>query len=861
MKKNFKRTLAFLLTFTMLVSCLILNFSITTSANEIQSRVLFDFEGETLPVNVATSYSSRITRTLNTDTAYAKDTQSLKITVKKIATINNNNIYMTYTHADSYNGISFWVKAQTAVIFYVQLENINDTTQKKSYQTIALGAGEEREITLMYEDDDSTFVPGTGTRANRIRFWSSSTKEGSDRTYYVDNICEIKKTISDTPDEITETIADFESEDGNGDKSQALTGTTGYHSEVDPTFDITDDPRAGATGKALEVTVPTTTDKNKIVSCTTFNYTAKTGYDGISFWIKANTAITMDVRIYKGEQQNYILKRISLAAGEEQEVRARYEDATLPVLLGNPLGNVVSPSYSIEGKYMYVQFYVYASTSEAQSYILDDIKQYKQISDNIQQPTGATIDRFVTGTGTAKTSQHDSVTTAPVLEPVTDPRDPNGNSLKVTLPAVDAEDPNVHSAVQFGYFKTGGPYGTYEGLSFWIVADQDMEFEIRFSRGSATASTSTFTYALRRVSVKAGVPQKVTARYVDAKAPASLLGSMGNPVSSMTGYKTTGTTSIYLYMHLYALCGTSEKSYIIDDIEQWNPSFSGASLSLSDDIALNYKVNPADLAGHTDAAVTFTQGDTEQTVTAPTTDVNGRYVYRFDNIDASKINDDITATLKIGETAIATKTYSVSDYCYNMMRKAPGNEKLCNLLADILEYGAKAQLYTENNTENLATANLADDYKTYIARQPEALTPVTTLITATDGVNAPTASWKAVGLNLDDAVNIRLTFATTDAVTKAVVTSTKFPSVVINSSAFQEEGGKYTFLIEDVDASHVRDAFSVVLYNGDTPVSNTITYSIATYADAKIKADENSSLANLMKALIKYGDSVKAYIA
>ena len=55
------------------------------------------------------------------------------------------------------------------------------------------------------------------------------------------------------------------------------------------------------------------------------------------------------------------------------------------------------------------------------------------------------------------------------------------------------------------------------------------------------------------------------------------------------------------------------------------------------------------------------------------------------------------------------------------------------------------------------------------------------------------------------------------------------------------------------------DQVCVTLYNGDTAVSNTVCYSIESYACAK-QSDKNVKLANLVKAMMRYGRSANAYI-
>ena len=60
-------------------------------------------------------------------------------------------------------------------------------------------------------------------------------------------------------------------------------------------------------------------------------------------------------------------------------------------------------------------------------------------------------------------------------------------------------------------------------------------------------------------------------------------------------------------------------------------------------------------------------------------------------------------------------------------------------------------------------------------------------------------------------------------------------------------------------ASQMGDTVYVTAYRGGVAASNTVSYSIESYACAK-QNDSNEKLANLVKAMMKYGNSAYAYI-
>ena len=59
------------------------------------------------------------------------------------------------------------------------------------------------------------------------------------------------------------------------------------------------------------------------------------------------------------------------------------------------------------------------------------------------------------------------------------------------------------------------------------------------------------------------------------------------------------------------------------------------------------------------------------------------------------------------------------------------------------------------------------------------------------------------------------------------------------------------------NASQMSDAVYVTAYIGDTAVSNTLRYSIESYAASKM--GENTELTELLCAMMKYGDAAAAF--
>ncbi|MBQ4578130.1 MAG: hypothetical protein IJA84_03610, partial [Clostridia bacterium] len=149
--------------------------------------------------------------------------------------------------------------------------------------------------------------------------------------------------------------------------------------------------------------------------------------------------------------------------------------------------------------------------------------------------------------------------------------------------------------------------------------------------------------------------------------------------------------------------------------------FTGASVTLYSDLGVNFKVNGSVLKDYTDPFVKFHFGG-EDITHKDYVISGGKYVFRFRDIAPHRIGDTITATLYAYKDGVlcqgATVTYSVKQYCYNMLETYndvdyPAYGKLRTLLVDLLNYGAAAQTYTKYNTGALVNGELMDKQLTW----------------------------------------------------------------------------------------------------------------------------------------------------
>ncbi len=295
-----------------------------------------------------------------------------------------------------------------------------------------------------------------------------------------------------------------------------------------------------------------------------------------------------------------------------------------------------------------------------------------------------------------------------------------------------------------------------------------------------------------------------------------------------------------------------------------NIAFKGAALSLHHDLSINYKVDKAlfETVGYTNPYVVFELDGKKTTVRSYYVD-GDRYVFTFNNIAPNKMNDTISATLYATyngvEYSSAVKEYSVAAYCYNILAEYSANEyaELRTLLVDLLNYGAQAQTYTKHNTDNLVNSNLTDTQLAWGTAQEPTLT--TALNTTYKTVENPLITWKGAGLNLKDSVAMRFKFLAEDINGLSLKITSDVGEWDFNADKFVLQDGVYYIQFTGLNAGQMSEKVYLTMYKNGVAVSNTVCYSIESYAYNK-QNSADTALANLVKAMMKYGNSANAYV-
>lgn len=305
------------------------------------------------------------------------------------------------------------------------------------------------------------------------------------------------------------------------------------------------------------------------------------------------------------------------------------------------------------------------------------------------------------------------------------------------------------------------------------------------------------------------------------------------------------------------------------------PEFRSASLTLYDNIAINFKVD-ATLFPESDyenlKAEFVVNGDTEHPIVVDEYKVDGdRYVFEFTDVAPQCLNDTISATLYAEVDGVSVKSevlnYSGAQYCYNMLRKS-SDEALKTLCVDLLNYASEAQSYLDENltSSDLANGQLTDEEKTWATSEAQTAYNNTDF-TFGGALDGATVEWTGVGLRLDDSVSIRYKIKSTSleglSLKVAVGTVDSAKIWTIDSKDFvavEGEEGNYYVYLDKLNAAQMRTVlYATVVDSTGKAVSNTSCYSIDSYV-ATEGTDLSSKLGKLLDAMIKYGDAAAAFV-
>jgi len=237
------------------------------------------------------------------------------------------------------------------------------------------------------------------------------------------------------------------------------------------------------------------------------------------------------------------------------------------------------------------------------------------------------------------------------------------------------------------------------------------------------------------------------------------------------------------------------------------------------------------------------------------------YQVTYKGINAKEMGDNFSTTLyAVAEDGTvycgATSVKSIKSYLLEKADAEASIPELKTMAIDMLKYGAAAQVRLGYNTENLVTADLTEEQLSYATQEiPEAVN-----YAATSGTGA------AVNTNITVTSRVQLnlsciyTTATDPNAVKCVITDSE-GKVLAEIAATNKAGIMFSAIYEDVGAKQMRDVINATFYEGETAISQTVSWSVESYvAQVRAKTNVAEDELNMVNAMLTYGDAVAAYM-
>ena len=252
---------------------------------------------------------------------------------------------------------------------------------------------------------------------------------------------------------------------------------------------------------------------------------------------------------------------------------------------------------------------------------------------------------------------------------------------------------------------------------------------------------------------------------------------------------------------------------------------------------------------------------------------SGMYSFAFNDIAAAEMGEEIHAVVyaeKDGQTyASQEDVYSIKKYAYNMINRYGSSEeekykKLCTLLVDMLNYGSQAQLYFRKNTANPVNAELTEEQRAFATAE----IPEYSSCESETEYEGATASIRSKTLNLGSSVSLKLFMTFESEPGEDVKAEFSYTTIsgrsekkTVSRSQFAEgtEENEYTAMLSTIAAPDFGQEITIVIKDGEQQISNEYTYSIETYAYKMSDREGYETLKELLRAMMTYSASAKAY--
>ena len=323
----------------------------------------------------------------------------------------------------------------------------------------------------------------------------------------------------------------------------------------------------------------------------------------------------------------------------------------------------------------------------------------------------------------------------------------------------------------------------------------------------------------------------------DANAPTY------NAAGNVEYYTCSACTKLYVKNANGEFVETNADNIVLPPLE-YSTKFASISLNIGKDLGMKYYVALSEGESIDGFVARFTLNDLIVEVTDATYDAKtGMYAFTFCGIAPQLMGDTVSAELLKNGQLIDQKDYSVRQYVEKALELYPDDQKLKQLLADLVHYGAAAQQYIGYKTDELVTDGLG-------------LTASSATPTEADkhkGVSQSTNSnvqFTAAGVRFDYVNRIYVKFKAADISGVTVSVGGVNLEILETNTA-----GVYIAYSDAISALRFGEVVTFTLAVNGSAVQ-TLTYTVNDYAYAK---HSDSRISDLALALYRYGKSAREY--
>ena len=304
---------------------------------------------------------------------------------------------------------------------------------------------------------------------------------------------------------------------------------------------------------------------------------------------------------------------------------------------------------------------------------------------------------------------------------------------------------------------------------------------------------------------------------------------------------------------------------VTDMANMGDPAFriDAASLDLAESICVFYKIKASN--EYKNPHMVFIFDGIEYPITEYTIEPStGRYVFRFTNAPAYKMAENIEAYVYAeasdgGYTRNQLPNYSIMTYCVNQLKKSSISDEFRTVISDVLALGASNQVYEGYKTDKLVTELVKEMGYTLTPSVYEGIDSTKNKMSMVGDATAST-NWTTANLVIGSNVQVQLKLKTDNIDNVTVKIDIGGEVTEYTKDDFKAENGVYIVVLDRLTSKQYDEAITATLYEGDTQVGGTLTYSINSYL---FRNAENSSHSDEMKSLLQtlyvYGETMKAY--